>query len=83
MSRYVFRPMDEKDAREIAAWRYEAPYDFYDTANEQDDLSELLDPQRREGTYFSGFDERGALVEVFMHHTNGAEHPFLLMAREA
>jgi ribosomal-protein-alanine N-acetyltransferase len=154
MSSYVFRPMDEKDAREVAAWRYEVPYDFYNTADDQDDLSELLDPQRREGTYFSAFDKRGALVgffqfekkghsvevglglrpdltgkrlglgflraglefarrrfspegfrltvatfnerairvyeragfrrvKVFIHHTNGVEHPFLLMTREA
>jgi [ribosomal protein S18]-alanine N-acetyltransferase len=154
MSSYVFRPMDEKAALKIAAWRYEAPYDFYDTANDQDDLTELLDPQRREGAYFSAFDESGALVgffqfekkghsvevglglrpdltgkrlglgflraglefarrrfspegfrltvatfnerairvyeragfrhvKVFMHYTNGAEHPFLLMTREA
>ena len=154
MSSYAFRPMDEKDARAVAAWRYEAPYDFYDTVNDQDDLAELLDPQRREGAYFSAFDGSDALVgffqlekkgqsvevglglrpdltgkgfglgfllqglefarqrfspkgfrlsvatfnerairvyeragfrrvKVFMHHTNGGEHPFLLMTREA
>ena len=153
-SGYLFRPMSEEHAREIAAWRYEVPYDFYDTVNDQDDLAELLDPKRREGAYFSAFDERGALVgffqfenkgqsvevglglrpdltgkglglgfllaglefarrrfsparfrlsvatfnerairvyeragfqrvKVFTHHTNGGEHPFLLMARGA
>jgi [ribosomal protein S18]-alanine N-acetyltransferase len=154
MSSYVFRPMSEEEAREIAAWRYEAPYDFYDTVNDRDDLAELLDPQRREGAYFSAFDGRSVLVgffqlekkgrsvevglglrpdltgkgrglefllaglefarrrfepddfrltvatfnerairvyeragfrrvKVFIHHTNGGEHPFLLMTREA
>jgi [ribosomal protein S18]-alanine N-acetyltransferase len=153
-SGYLFRPMSEEHAREIAAWHYGAPYDFYDTVNDPDDLAELLDPQQREGAYFSAFDERGALVgffqfekkgqsvevglglrpdltgrglglgfllaglefarrrfspasfrlsvatfnerailvyeragfrrvKVFMHHTNGGEHPFLLMTREA
>jgi [ribosomal protein S18]-alanine N-acetyltransferase len=146
--------MSDGDAREISRWQYEPPYDFYDATSDQDDLEELLDPERREGTYFSAFDERGSLVGffqfevggetvdvglglrprltgrglgvgyllaglefarerfspgrftlsvatfneraikayeragfrrggVYMHHTNGADHPFLAMAREA
>jgi ribosomal-protein-alanine N-acetyltransferase len=70
-SGYLFRPMSEEEAREIAAWHYEAPYDFYDTVNDPDDLAELLDPQQREDAYFSAFDERGALVGFFQFEKKG------------
>jgi ribosomal-protein-alanine N-acetyltransferase len=151
---YQFEQMDDDDAREISRWHYGPPYDFYDATSDRDDLEELLDPERREGTYFSALDGEGALVgffqferegetidiglglrpdltgkglgvdyllaglefarerfsperftlsvatfneraievyeragfrrgAVYMHHTNGANHPFLAMAREA
>jgi ribosomal-protein-alanine N-acetyltransferase len=155
MTAYVFKPMNDEEAREISGWRYDPPYDFYDATSDPDDLAELLDPKRRrEGAYYAAFDERGALVgffqferkaqivevglglrpdltgkglglgfmlaglefarrhfsptgfrlsvatfneraisvyeragfgrgEVFMHHTNGGDHPFLLMTRGA
>jgi ribosomal-protein-alanine N-acetyltransferase len=70
-SGYLFRPMSEEHAREIAAWHYGAPYDFYDTVNDPDDLAELLDPQQREDAYFSAFDERGALVGFFQFEKKG------------
>jgi RimJ/RimL family protein N-acetyltransferase len=38
-----FRPITIKDARDIAAWRYPAPYDFYNLP-EDDDPAELLEP---------------------------------------
>jgi [ribosomal protein S18]-alanine N-acetyltransferase len=63
--RYLFRPMTDGEAREISGWRYEQPYDFYDWTSDPDDLEELLDPERRKGTYFSVFDEEGALVGFF------------------
>jgi ribosomal-protein-alanine N-acetyltransferase len=160
---YVFRPINEEEARAVVAWRYEAPYDFYDMANDPEGLEELLGPpERRRGYYaaLSGgelvgfvcfgpggqvpsfdyaddgsldiglglrpdltgrglgfefliaclefgrrrfaptgfrlavamFNERAIRVyeragfrrvEVFMHHTNGGDYPFLLMIREA
>ena len=160
---YVFEPMSDGQARAVAAWRYEAPYDFYDMANDPEGLEELLGPpERREGYYavlsgdelvgffcygpggqLPGYDypddgsvdvglglrpdltgkglgfefvraglefgrhrfspagfrlfvatfneraiqiyERAGFrrVEVFMHHKDGADYPFLLMTREA
>ena len=160
---YVFEPMSDEQARAVAAWRYEAPYDFYDMANDPEGLEELLGPpERREGYYavlsddelvgffcygpgaqLPGYDypddgfidvglglrpdlsgkglglefvraglefgrhrfspagfrlfvatfneraiqiyERAGFrrVEVFMHHKDGADYPFLLMTREA
>jgi ribosomal-protein-alanine N-acetyltransferase len=155
--------MSDEQARAVAAWRYEAPYDFYDMANDPEGLEELLGPpERREGycavlsygelvgffcygiggqlptfdypddgsvdvglglkpdltgkglglEFFRAglefgrhrfspvgfrlsvatFNERAIQiyeragfrrVEVFMHHEDGADYPFLLMTREA
>jgi [ribosomal protein S18]-alanine N-acetyltransferase len=55
--RYLFRPMDDADAREVAGWRYDPPYDFYDSTADPDDLAELFDPERRKDVYFSVLDE--------------------------
>jgi [ribosomal protein S18]-alanine N-acetyltransferase len=68
---YAFKPMNDQEAREIAAWRYEAPYDFYDASSDPGDLEELLDPERREGSYYAAFDERGALVGFFQFEREG------------
>lgn len=62
--RYLFRQMDAADAHEISSWRYEPPYDFYDATADPSDLAELLDPERREGVYFSALEE-GHLVGFF------------------
>ena len=48
---YLFKPMSEENAREVAAWRYEPPYDFYDMTRDPQDLEELLDPERRQNYY--------------------------------
>ena len=68
---YTFKPMSDEEAREISAWRYDPPYDFYDATNDPGDLDELLDPRRREGSYFSAFDEGGALVGFFQFERKG------------
>lgn len=43
---YAILPLTEAHTRQIADWRYPAPYEFYDRAADPDDLSELLDAQR-------------------------------------
>jgi [ribosomal protein S18]-alanine N-acetyltransferase len=65
MPGYSFKLMSDEDAREISRWHYEPPYDFYDATSDQDDLQELLDPERRKDSYFSVRDESGALVGFF------------------
>jgi hypothetical protein len=44
----VFTPMSQDDAEEIADWRYDPPYDFYDARADETELAHLLDPARRE-----------------------------------
>jgi [ribosomal protein S18]-alanine N-acetyltransferase len=62
---YHFSQMTDEDACEISRWHYEPPYDFYDATSDQGDLEELLDAERRQGVYFSAFDEEGSLVGFF------------------
>ena len=63
--------MSGEDAREISRWHYEPPDDFYDATSDQDDLEELLDPARREGTYFSAFDGDRSLDGFFQFENEG------------
>ena len=64
VSSYVFTPIDDEEARAVVSWRYEAPYDFYDMANDPEGLQELLGPLRlREGYYAVRSD--GELVGFF------------------
>lgn len=68
---YSFRPMSDEEAREISGWSYEPPYDFYDVASDEDDLAELLDPERRKDAYFSAFDDEGVLAGYFQFEVEG------------
>jgi [ribosomal protein S18]-alanine N-acetyltransferase len=58
-------PMSQQEAEEIAQWRYESPYDFYDADADQRDLAELLDPAVRGDRYFSARDATGELIGYF------------------
>lgn len=62
---FSFKPMGETDAQAIAVWHYEPPYDFYDMAQDPDDLAELLNPQSWQGEYYAATDERGELAGFF------------------
>lgn len=67
---YVFEPMSDEQARAVVAWRYEAPYDFYDVANDPEGLEELLGPpERREGYYAVLSDDE--LVGFFCYGPGG------------
>jgi RimJ/RimL family protein N-acetyltransferase len=58
---FTFDPMDEVKARAILNWRYDAPYDLYnsDPDNAEEGVRVFLDPQ---SAYFTITDERGDLV---------------------
>ena len=54
------RPLTGDEAREVAAWRYPAPYDLYDTGP---DGAALLTARTPEGEgYYPGVDASGAVV---------------------
>jgi ribosomal-protein-alanine N-acetyltransferase len=69
--RFEFTKMTDEEARQIAGWCYDPPYDFYDSVSDPDDLAELLDPQRRGDDYFSAFDDKGTLVGFFQFERDG------------
>ena len=62
--------MDDEEARQIAAWRYEPPYSFYDADADAGDLAMLLGRESREGRYFSAFSG-DALVGFFEFKCDG------------
>jgi ribosomal-protein-alanine N-acetyltransferase len=47
--------MQAADADAVAAWRYQPPYDFYDTAADPSSLVEVLDSRRWGHIFFSAF----------------------------
>lgn len=57
-------PLRQDEAEEIARWRYEPPYDFYDASADHRDLAELLDPAQRGDKYFAA-RSAGELVGYF------------------
>ncbi len=65
----AFRQMTRSDAAEIAAWRYAAPYDFYDADADAGDLAMLL--QAGPG-YFTALSNDGECVG-FIQVTMGAD----------
>jgi ribosomal-protein-alanine N-acetyltransferase len=68
---FRFEPMSQRQARAIAAWRYDPPYDFYDAVADPEDLAELLDPVQRESRYFAVLGDPGGLVGFFMFKHQG------------
>jgi [ribosomal protein S18]-alanine N-acetyltransferase len=67
----VFTPMSQDEAEQVADWRYDPPYDFYDARADESDLALLLDPARRENRTFAAHDESGELVGFFTYKREG------------
>ena len=55
----TFRPLDEVNAREIACWRYDAPYDIYNLGDTDDAIQYAIDPHN---AFHSMRDEAGNLI---------------------
>lgn len=70
---YTFRPMDEADARAIAAWHYDPPYAIYNAVN-PDEIADLLDQR---SPYYAARDGRGDLVGFFAYGTAGEVEGFV------
>ena len=68
---YRFEPMSQRQARAVAAWRYDPPYDFYDMVADPEDLAEVLDPVQRAGRDFAVLGDPGGLVGFFMFKHQG------------
>src|SRR5919107_2907655 len=68
---YRFEPMSQRQARSVATWRYDPPYDFYDAVADPEDLAELLDPVQRESRYFAVLGDQGDPVGFFMFKHQG------------
>ena len=68
--KFTFHKMKREDAHQIAAWHYEAPYDFYDADQDPEDLAELLNPQSWQESYYSVFNEENELVGLFVFKKN-------------
>ncbi len=69
-SSYAFRPMSDEEARALVAWRYEAPYDFYDMAKDPEGLEELMGPPERRSGYYAVRSD-GELVGYFCFGSGG------------
>ena len=59
--KFTFTPMDEANARTIQSWTYEAPYNIYNWAAE-DDISEMFDQR---SPHYAVKDEHGELIGFF------------------
>jgi ribosomal-protein-alanine N-acetyltransferase len=57
--------MTQDEAEVIAEWRYDPPYDFYNTTADARDLAELLDPDQRSDRYFAARNAAGELIGYF------------------
>lgn len=57
--------MTQDEAEAIAGWRYQPPYDFYNTAADARDFAELLDPEQRGDRYFAARNAAGELIGYF------------------
>jgi [ribosomal protein S18]-alanine N-acetyltransferase len=65
-------PLTEEHATEISTWRYEFPYEWYDTAADPRRIELFVNPARREGLR-AVVDDDGELVGFFNFVREGNE----------
>lgn len=56
----LVKPMDHKAAEEISSWKYDPPYDFYNTETTEEEMAERLN-----GTYYALRAGTGELMGFF------------------
>jgi [ribosomal protein S18]-alanine N-acetyltransferase len=56
----------EAYADEVASWRYEPPYDFYDLASDPEDEAAMRDPARFEH-HLAVLDDEGRTLDAFWY----------------
>jgi len=66
--RFSLGALSEDDAREVLAWRYPAPYDFYNADQDPEDAALFLDPAFRQRHLIAARDGRGVLRGFFEFH---------------
>ena len=60
-----FEQMTQDEAEEVADWRYEPPYDFYDTPADEGDLALLMSTEWRTDRMFAVRDGSDELIGFF------------------
>lgn len=69
--KFTFSLMSEADAQNVSMWRYEAPYDVYNTGNDSGEEPDISEPLDRGSPYYAVRDEQGELVGYFCYGTAG------------
>jgi ribosomal-protein-alanine N-acetyltransferase len=56
----VFKPMLREYAKQVCAWQYPPPYDFYNMNFDEESIGELLN-----GDYIAAFDAKSEMIGFF------------------
>ncbi|MBB6454134.1 ribosomal-protein-alanine N-acetyltransferase [Salirhabdus euzebyi] len=62
---FLFKPMNQSDAEEIAEWEYDEPYSFYNPKSDEEDLKLLLNSNARKNIYYSVFNKDRKLIGFY------------------
>jgi ribosomal-protein-alanine N-acetyltransferase len=71
--KYVFTPMNEEYANDIADWHYDDIYSFYDMAADEDDLRILMDSKNWRDVIKAVLNENHELVGWASFYTENDE----------
>ena len=73
--KFTFSLMNETDAQVVSTWRYEAPYDVYNTGNDDEEASHTSELLDRRSPYYAVRNDTmsggGELVGYFCYGTAG------------
>jgi len=71
--KYIFVPMNEKYANDVASWHYDDVYSFYDMASDEDDLRILMDTKNWPDIIRAVLNENDELVGWAAFYTENDE----------